>query len=98
MNHTALGQSVVRVERRPQRRPGGALIRTVDRAKVQYDPAGLLYQRLWREMDRAQKAYLYIVTEQESPTYKASDRLDAAYRRYDLATRAFNHFLKATAA
>jgi hypothetical protein len=94
MSQTALGQSAVRVERRAKRRPIHARTRMVDRIKVQADTAGNLYQRFWREMDRAQKAYLSIVAGQESPIHK----VDAAYQRYDLATRAFNHFLKATAA
>jgi hypothetical protein len=71
----------------------------VDSRKIQADAAtGHLYQRLWREMDEAQKKYLSILTRQESPIHKASGRVGAAYQRYDLATGAFNHFLKATAA
>jgi hypothetical protein len=49
-------------------------------------------------MDRAQKAYLNIVAEQENAIHLVGGSVDAAYQRYDLATRAFNQFLKAIAA
>jgi hypothetical protein len=49
-------------------------------------------------MDRAQKEYLNIVVEQENAIHEVGGGVDAPYQRCDLATRAFSHFLKATAA
>ena len=96
MSQTARAQSAVRVEHRANRRSDRAWTR---RSTVcQADAVGHLYQRLWREMDRAQKAYLNTIAEQENATDRVAGSVDAAYQRYDLATRAFNHFLKATAA
>ena len=98
MSQAALGQTAVRVERRAKLRPSRTRTRTVIRLKAHADATDHLYHSLWREMDRAQKAYLNIVAEQENAIHLVGGSVDAAYQRYDLATRAFNHFLKATAA
>src|SRR5882724_7662218 len=98
MSQAALAQSAVPVERRAKRTSNRVRTRTVTRVNAKTDSTSHLYQRLWREMDRTQKAYLNIVVEQESAIHKVTGIVEAAYQRYDLATRAFNHFLKATAA
>ena len=90
-------QTITRVQPRPTRERDRARERMVGHSNRQTDSASHLYHRLFREMDRAQKAYLSIV-EEEDATHTVSGRVDAAYQRFEVATRAFNYFLKATAA